>query len=58
MNVETKLAIKIAELELSKAHLEVQFERLLKENQELSKQIDELTAPTKEEEKEDVQEEL
>ncbi|MBK0348717.1 hypothetical protein JDW15_08820 [Aerococcaceae bacterium zg-ZJ1578] len=57
MNVETKLAIKIAELELSKAQLEVQLESLLKENQDLQKQLEELTTPTKGE-IEDVQESI
>ena len=44
-NIQSKLALEIAQLSLDKATLQAQVEQLQKQNAELQQQLDEATAP-------------
>lgn len=44
-NIQSKLALKIAQLELDNATLQAQVEQLQQQNAELQQQLEEATAP-------------
>lgn len=44
-NIQSKLALRIAQLELDNATLQAQVEQLQQQNAELQKQLEEATAP-------------
>lgn len=44
-NIQSKLALRIAQLELDKATLQAQLEQLQQQNAELQQQLEEATAP-------------
>ncbi|MGT2793316.1 hypothetical protein [Streptococcus pasteurianus] len=44
-NIQSKLALEIAQLSLDKATLQAQVEQLQNQNAELQQQLDEATAP-------------
>ena len=44
-NIQSKLALEIAQLSLDKAILQAQVEQLQKQNAELQQQLEEATAP-------------
>lgn len=44
-NIQSKLALRIAQLELDNATLQVQIEQLQQQNAELQQQLEEATAP-------------
>lgn len=44
-NIQSKLALEIAQLSLDKATLQAQVEQLQKQNAELQQQLEEATAP-------------
>ena len=45
--IQTKLAVQVAQLSLDKATLEAQLEQLQQQNAELQQQLEEVTAPEK-----------